>query len=92
MDRVDQFIFISEITIDTTDANVSLFGNLRNRRAMKTLDPEIRSLLWLKEVEGLEISELGRILEVPEGTLKSRLSRSREKLRQWMEKEARYAT
>ena len=62
------------------------------QRAMKTLDPEIRSLLWLKEVEGLEISELGRILEVPEGTLKSRLSRSREKLRQWMEKEARYAT
>jgi RNA polymerase sigma-70 factor (ECF subfamily) len=62
------------------------------QQAMEILDPETRSLLWLKEGEGLEIRELSQTLEIPEGTLKSRLSRGREKLRHWMEKEAKYAT
>jgi RNA polymerase sigma-70 factor (ECF subfamily) len=62
------------------------------QQAMEILDPETRSLLWLKEGEGLEVRELSQVLEIPEGTLKSRLSRGREKLRQWMEKEEKYAT
>lgn len=62
------------------------------QRALETLEPEIRALLWLKDGEGLEIKELSQIMDTPEGTLKARLSREREKLRQWLQKEADYAT
>ena len=61
-------------------------------QALKTLDPETRSLMWLKEGESMEIKELSRIFGKPEGTIKSRLSRGREKLQHWIEKESVYAT
>lgn len=40
-----------------------------------------RSILVLREVEGLTCEEIASTLGVPEGTVKSRLARSREKLR-----------
>ncbi len=42
----------------------------------------MRSLIWLKEVEGLEIKDLASLFDIPEGTVKSRLSRSKQKLQQ----------
>ena len=62
------------------------------QKALETLEPETRSLLWLKEGEGMEIKELSQIMDAPEGTLKARLFRGREKLRRWLQKEADYAT
>jgi RNA polymerase sigma-70 factor (ECF subfamily) len=46
----------------------------------RELNREERTLLILKDVEGLSIKELGRIMEVPIGTVKSRLHRTREKM------------
>lgn len=40
-----------------------------------------RSLLWLREVEGQSYAELAAILQVPLGTVKSRLFAAREELR-----------
>jgi RNA polymerase sigma-70 factor (ECF subfamily) len=60
-------------------------------RALAILDEETRSLLWLKEGEGLEVKELSRIFGLPEGTVKSRLSRGREKMQKWIAKEAVHA-
>ncbi len=40
-----------------------------------------RSLLWLREVEGLSYAELAHILEIPVGTVRSRLFFAREALR-----------
>jgi len=51
-------------------------------KALNTLSPEMRSLIWLKEVEGLEIKDLASLFDIPEGTVKSRLSRSKQKLQQ----------
>ncbi len=39
-----------------------------------------RTLLLLKDVEGLSISEIGKIMGIPEGTIKSRLHRTRGRL------------
>lgn len=57
-------------------------------KALAVLEPETRSLLWLKEGEGVPLKELMEIFKLPEGTLKSKLSRARERVRDYLEKEA----
>lgn len=49
--------------------------------AFSRLTGEQRTLLWLREVEGQSYSELAAILEVPVGTVRSRLFAAREALR-----------
>ncbi len=49
--------------------------------AFSRLGTEERSLLWLREVEGQSYVELAEILEIPVGTVKSRLFVAREELR-----------
>lgn len=71
----------------STDASVELSDLLT--KALAVLEPEARSLLWLKEGEGVPLKELSEILGLPEGTLKSRLSRARDRVREYLEKEAR---
>ena len=58
-------------------------------KAMAVLDAETRSLLWLKEGEGVPLKDLSVIFKLPEGTLKSRLSRARDKVKEYLEKESR---
>jgi RNA polymerase sigma-70 factor, ECF subfamily len=57
------------------------------RRAMAAIAEDERSLLYLKEVEGLRVAQLASILGVPEGTVKSRLSRARDRLRAALEED-----
>lgn len=54
--------------------------------ALNLLNDEQRTLIILFEVEGYSLSEIQEILELPQGTIKSRLHRAREKLRQALEK------
>lgn len=46
-------------------------------RALAVLPEEGATALWLREVEGLSYEELAVVLEVPVGTVRSRLSRAR---------------
>lgn len=59
-------------------------------RGLAVLTPEIRSLLWLKDAEGLDLKALKEIFKAPEGTLKARLFRARAQVRQVLEREARH--
>jgi RNA polymerase sigma-70 factor, ECF subfamily len=49
--------------------------------AIERLEPEARSLLWLREVEGYSYAELSEIFQVPLGTVQSRLFAARQQLR-----------
>lgn len=49
--------------------------------AFDQLDPDSRSVLWLREVEGYSYEELACIFDIPLGTVKSRLFTAREELR-----------
>jgi len=49
--------------------------------ALARLEPQPRSLLWLREVEGYSCAELAAMLDIPPGTVKSRLFTAREQLR-----------
>lgn len=51
------------------------------QRALDKLDSEFRAALVLKDVEGLDYDEIAEILEVPLGTVKSRIHRARMEMR-----------
>jgi RNA polymerase sigma-70 factor (ECF subfamily) len=54
------------------------------KRAMEKLAPEQRQVILLVGLEGLAYEEVAVILGVPVGTVRSRLSRGRDQLRQLM--------
>jgi len=51
-------------------------------QAMAQIDPELRSIFLLREVEGLSYHDIAETLQIPEGTVGSRLNRARRELRQ----------
>lgn len=53
--------------------------------ALAEIDPEQRALLILRDVQGLEYEQIAEVLGVPLGTLKSRLFRARQALREQVE-------
>jgi len=56
--------------------------SLAVREGLMHLDSNDRALLWLREIEGYSYAELAEILQVPLGTVKSRLFAARENLRE----------
>ncbi|MEM8962812.1 MAG: sigma-70 family RNA polymerase sigma factor [Acidobacteriota bacterium] len=50
------------------------------RRALARLNLELRAPLVLREIEGLTYPEIAALLELPEGTVKSRIHRGRKRL------------
>jgi RNA polymerase sigma factor (sigma-70 family) len=52
--------------------------------AVQRLDSELRAVFLLREVEGLGYGELAATLEISEGTVASRLSRARSKLKEYL--------
>ena len=51
------------------------------KEAIGALDPDARAMITLRDVKGCSYEEISEILEQPLGTVKSRLNRAREKLR-----------
>jgi RNA polymerase sigma-70 factor, ECF subfamily len=51
-------------------------------RALGMLAPELRAILILRETEDLSYSEISETLQIPEGTVASRISRARQELRE----------
>ena len=50
-------------------------------KEINTLESQDRAILILRELDGRSYSELAAIFAIPEGTVRSRLSRAREKMR-----------
>jgi len=48
--------------------------------ALQKLSPELREAVILRDLQELEYREIARVLDVPEGTVKSRLNRGRAEL------------
>ena len=56
-------------------------------RALLCLDPDMRAVLVLRDMQELEYERIAKVLEVPTGTVKSRLFRARVALRAAVEVE-----
>jgi RNA polymerase sigma-70 factor (ECF subfamily) len=75
---------------DTIAAAESAVDPLENRRliqALETLQPDARAVLMLVVVEGHTYQEVSEMLDVPPGTVMSRLSRARHALREKLREE-----
>jgi RNA polymerase sigma-70 factor (ECF subfamily) len=48
--------------------------------ALRKLSPELREAVILRDLEEMEYKEIAQVLDVPEGTVKSRLNRGRAEL------------
>lgn len=65
------------------DPEGEFFGSLVDERILEAIDglqEEYRSAVLLSDVEGLSYAEIAELMEVPVGTVKSRLFRGRRKL------------
>ena len=56
------------------------------QRALMQLDEESRAVIVLREIQVQSYQEIAAALEIPEGTVKSRLSRAREALKEKLQK------
>ena len=53
---------------------------LRVQAALKELSPELREAVILRDLEDMDYKEIAQVLRIPEGTVKSRISRGRGEL------------
>ena len=58
---------------------------------LSKLSAETRSMLWLKDAEDLSIKDLSEIYDMPEGTIKARLSRARTVVKNYLQENLNYA-
>ncbi len=57
------------------------------QKALQKLSPELRETVILRDLEEMEYREIAQVLNVPEGTVKSRLSRGRAELTRILRKQ-----
>lgn len=50
------------------------------RRGLDSLPPDMREILLLREIQGMSYDEIAQVLDLEEGTVKSRIFRARKKL------------
>jgi RNA polymerase sigma-70 factor (ECF subfamily) len=62
------------------------FQSEQIEKALNKLSKDQRAVITLHDIEGYQLTELEVLLEVPLGTLKSRLHRARVKLRENLKK------
>lgn len=88
LDRVsesldDQLPVLEERTAMSARTDGMLAGREASevlQAALQKLSPELRETVILRDLEEMEYREIARILNVPEGTVKSRLNRGRAEL------------
>jgi RNA polymerase sigma-70 factor, ECF subfamily len=78
--------------LDTTDASpnpedilIRLDNQAALQRAMEQLEPPLREALLLCDVEEVKYKDIALILDIPIGTVMSRISRARRALRQLLQ-------
>ena len=68
---------LAAVAVDAPAPDIDLSGALDVRAVLAELTPEHRAVLVLRDMDGLAESEVAALLEIPEGTVKSRLHRAR---------------
>ena len=80
-EKIDTII---EEALGKVDATEESFDAELLEKGLAQLPAETRSMLWLKDAEDLDVKDLADIYEMPEGTIKARLSRARHFVRDFV--------
>jgi RNA polymerase sigma-70 factor (ECF subfamily) len=90
-DRRRSLMELHNIAAEPADVDRSsvLFDRDELARGFRTLDPESRALLVLHYYRGLPVSEVATIVDLPEGTVKSRIHRAIRVMRAALDADAR---
>lgn len=89
LDRIDfEVSSVAELAATPRTRMAAQEDRMRLLNALRDLPVEQQVLLELHYWEGLDAAALGEVFEMPPGTIRSRLSRAREALRERMLKEA----
>lgn len=85
---IEEFEYLSEKVNDEDVAETYELNETKQnlQRAIMMLDTENRELIHLREFEGYSYKEISELLEIPEGTVMSRLYYARKKLAETMRK------
>ena len=83
--RNARFLFFqreeSPIQIEDLSANPSQYETKELiQKALQLLEPDFRSVVVLRLIEGYSVKETSEILKLPQGTIASRLARAQKKL------------
>jgi len=71
---------------DALAQTLARFEREQVARALSQLEPDYRIALTLRAVDGLSYAEIAAALDIPAGTVKSRIARAREKMRVLLQK------
>jgi RNA polymerase sigma-70 factor (ECF subfamily) len=86
LDRMRRKCMTAELPLEETICSFIAYTpdvekRLSVEQVLNSLTPPMRAALVLREVEGLEYSEIADVLEIPVGTVRSRLNTAREQFR-----------
>lgn len=86
LDRMRRKSASSEMPLEETICNfVAVNPDVEKRlsveQVLNSLSPPMRAALVLREVEGLEYAEIANVLQIPLGTVRSRLNTARDQFR-----------
>ena len=86
LDRMRRKSVTSELPFDETlpqtiSVNPDIEKRLAVQQVMNSLSVPMRAALTLREVEGLDYSEIAEVLNIPVGTVRSRLNSARDQFR-----------
>lgn len=84
-DNDKDYELTSKVTLPDEDAN-AVGENYYIQKAIDSLDDIHKEVIILRDVQDLEYDEISKILNLPLGTVKSRINRARESLKATMQK------
>jgi len=79
--NIEYFDKIQSETLNPIESAENDDLNTRLNAALKQLSDQDRMMIILYEIEGYSISEIQQVVDIPAGTIKSKLSRARHQLR-----------
>jgi RNA polymerase sigma-70 factor, ECF subfamily len=82
-DSIEERLPVIEETSGPSRPDQALAGREASevlQRALQKLSPDLREAVILRDLEEMEYREIAQVLEIPEGTVKSRINRGRAEL------------
>ena len=86
LSREDREFIIASTDVGPGEENLAQYFEKNVQRALADLPDDFKTIIILRDIQELSYDEISKIVEVPLGTVKSRINRGRVKLQQLLKK------